>query len=451
MDHVRARSTAIALALLIPLIEACGGSPPSPVSPPGSSVTAIADAAREIALAEGALAGNQPRVALGPAARAAEICRRRLGAAHPMTWRALELLATVHARMGQRDLAEQLLTEAIALREATLGPWDLSLVAPLDELVLLHANKGRRDREEALRRRALTIRFAALGRHHRDLVVPLVELSALLTRACRLAEAESLLRQAWDIGARTLGASHPAIARVLAEIAELRWQSRDDAGAKQQWARAIAVLEADKAADPGPLVDLLLRLATTESDLAAKKSLGERALAVAEQYAEPGRDMRSTAALVLADTLRAMDDAAGAAALEHRVWAVVRARPARSSYPPVAAASPSAENGALPRCARREASGGAVGNASAVVAGMAAGFRRCYNQGLQQDSKMAGSVRVTARVDRGGEVVWAGATVTSGLSEGIASCVVDRVLEATFAPPDGGGATVVIPVTFVSE
>src|SRR6185437_1773606 len=43
-------------------------------------------------------------------------------------------------------------------------------------------------------------------------------------------------------------------------------------------------------------------------------------------------------------------------------------------------------------------SGGSVANASAVVAGMAAGFRRCYNKGLQEDPNMKGSVRITARI-----------------------------------------------------
>lgn len=59
-------------------------------------------------------------------------------------------------------------------------------------------------------------------------------------------------------------------------------------------------------------------------------------------------------------------------------------------------------------------------------------------------------MRITGKVDRDGDVVWAGATA-SGLSEAVVSCLVDRVLKATFVPPEGGGATVVIPVTFVTQ
>ena len=95
-------------------------------------------------------------------------------------------------------------------------------------------------------------------------------------------------------------------------------------------------------------------------------------------------------------------------------------------------------------------SGGTVANASAVVAGMAAGFRRCYNKGLQEDPNMKGSVRITARIGPNGEVLSVSPS-GSGLSGTVVSCVAARVSSAQFAPPQGGGATIVIPVTFVSQ
>ena len=95
-------------------------------------------------------------------------------------------------------------------------------------------------------------------------------------------------------------------------------------------------------------------------------------------------------------------------------------------------------------------SGGAVANAGSVVAGMAAGFRRCYNKGLQEDPNMKGSVRITAKIGPNGEVLSVSPS-GSGLSGTVVSCVAARVSSAQFAPPEGGGATVVIPVTFVSQ
>lgn len=95
-------------------------------------------------------------------------------------------------------------------------------------------------------------------------------------------------------------------------------------------------------------------------------------------------------------------------------------------------------------------SGGAVANASSVVAGMAAGFRRCYQKGLAQDPGMKGSVRITAKIGPNGEVVNASASGGGGLAS-ITGCLTARVSSAQFAAPEGGGATVVIPVTFVSQ
>ncbi|EYF08940.1 Hypothetical protein CAP_0024 [Chondromyces apiculatus DSM 436] len=95
-------------------------------------------------------------------------------------------------------------------------------------------------------------------------------------------------------------------------------------------------------------------------------------------------------------------------------------------------------------------SGGNVANASSVVAGMSAGFRRCYNRGLQEDPTMKGSVRVTAKIGPNGEVLSATPS-GGGLSGTVISCVVARVMSAQFSPPEGGGATIVIPVTFVSQ
>lgn len=95
-------------------------------------------------------------------------------------------------------------------------------------------------------------------------------------------------------------------------------------------------------------------------------------------------------------------------------------------------------------------SGGAVRDASSVVSRMSAGFRRCYQKGLQEDPNMKGSVRITAKIGPNGEVLSVSPS-GSGLSGTVVSCVAARVSSAQFAPPEGGGATIVIPVTFVSQ
>ncbi len=96
-------------------------------------------------------------------------------------------------------------------------------------------------------------------------------------------------------------------------------------------------------------------------------------------------------------------------------------------------------------------SGGNLANAPAVVAGMAAGFRRCYNKGLQEDPMMKGSVRITAKIGPNGDVLAASPSGGDGLSGTVVSCIAARVSAAQFAPPSGGGATLIIPVTLTPQ
>ena len=95
--------------------------------------------------------------------------------------------------------------------------------------------------------------------------------------------------------------------------------------------------------------------------------------------------------------------------------------------------------------------GGTVANANTVVAGMAAGFRRCFNKGLQEDPAMKGTVRVTAKIGKGGEVVSATPSASGTLSKTVVDCVSARISSAQFSPPVGGLATLVIPVSMTPE
>ncbi len=91
--------------------------------------------------------------------------------------------------------------------------------------------------------------------------------------------------------------------------------------------------------------------------------------------------------------------------------------------------------------------GGNVPNAAAVVAGMTPGFRRCYNNGINhEDPNMKGSVRITARIGPNGEVLSASASGSGTVSATVVGCMRARVASAQFAAPEGGGATLIIPV-----
>jgi Ca-activated chloride channel family protein len=96
-------------------------------------------------------------------------------------------------------------------------------------------------------------------------------------------------------------------------------------------------------------------------------------------------------------------------------------------------------------------SGGNVSDASRVVAGMRAGFRACFNRGLQENPDAQGVIRLTIEVGREGQVEHVAAKHTGKLSETVISCVRARASAAQFDPPEGGNASIAVPITFVKE
>jgi hypothetical protein len=96
-------------------------------------------------------------------------------------------------------------------------------------------------------------------------------------------------------------------------------------------------------------------------------------------------------------------------------------------------------------------SGGAVSNADSVIAGMRAGFRRCYQKALEENPDIQGSIRLSIKVGPGGEVSSVTAVPSGNLPASVVTCVQARARSGQFAPPDGGSAVVQAPVTFVKQ
>jgi hypothetical protein len=94
--------------------------------------------------------------------------------------------------------------------------------------------------------------------------------------------------------------------------------------------------------------------------------------------------------------------------------------------------------------------GGTIPNADSVIAGMAGDLRRCHATALQADAATHGTLRVTVKVEATGGVVVIDES-HEGLTPELVSCVITRVQSAKFSPPQGGAATVVIPITFEAK
>lgn len=91
-----------------------------------------------------------------------------------------------------------------------------------------------------------------------------------------------------------------------------------------------------------------------------------------------------------------------------------------------------------------------VSDADRVVAGLRPRFRRCYEQGLQDDPQMSGKATLTARIGANGEVTGVDASV-NGLSAAVGSCLARTLKSAQFAAPGATGSTLTVPVTLVQS
>lgn len=95
--------------------------------------------------------------------------------------------------------------------------------------------------------------------------------------------------------------------------------------------------------------------------------------------------------------------------------------------------------------------GGNISNAAKTVAAMRAAFRACYQKGLDANPDAQGSIRLSIKVGPGGEVSSVSATPSGNLPPSVVDCVSARARRAQFDPPEGGGAVVAVPVTFVKQ
>jgi hypothetical protein len=97
-----------------------------------------------------------------------------------------------------------------------------------------------------------------------------------------------------------------------------------------------------------------------------------------------------------------------------------------------------------------ETSGGVVPDAGRVVGGLRGAMRNCYRHGLEEDMNMRGSARAVLSVGPAGEVRSVQMT-SSGLSSKMSGCLKGVMMGAQFGPPQGGGATVVVPMSFLPQ
>ncbi|MDI3288339.1 tetratricopeptide repeat protein [Polyangium sp. 15x6] len=433
--------------------SSCGGSAPSPStspvtsSPPAPAVDPrLAMAAEYEATARRAIAAGQLAAASEAAWGAARTRTDMFGPTHAEVERALLLCAWIDERRGALDGALSALRGAGYATTARLGPRSLDAATLLDRIARIEAERLRLDDARSAAAEALAMREALLGPSHPDVARTLVLVGEIDSKQCRATEAVGQLRRALAIVDATPKVDPLLVVDVLDKLGTAQWISRSDGEAEALWKRALGILAPLEATEYARIIAIQKQLATHAAgrgDRASARAWAEQAFAVAERHVGANAaDPRVGPGMLLADHLREGGDPAGAEAMYARIGR--KERTWGTSLPTAATKSEA------PRCIAPSKSGN-VSNAAQVVAGMAPGFRRCYNAILRQSSAYKTSMRLAAKIGPGGEVTSVRTVVSVHDPDSMIDCLFKAVTSTKFDPPEGGGATVVIPIMFVSQ
>ncbi|MDC0669583.1 serine/threonine-protein kinase [Nannocystis radixulma] len=200
-------------------------------------------------------------------ARHAEDALRRTGSDPALETRLMRARAAIRAAEGHADLAEPLLTEAIAQVER-LGEPELGELASLEsELGHCLYKLGRHDDALVHLERARELLVTLVGADHPRYAAALNVRAAVFVSLARHDAAHALYEEVLAINQRAYGEHHPTVARTLNNIGYvLLAQHRVDEAA-QRFARAYTVLEHVHGDDHPQLVIALTNLASVAAEL----------------------------------------------------------------------------------------------------------------------------------------------------------------------------------------
>jgi hypothetical protein len=267
---------------------------------------------------------------------------------------------------------------------------------------------------------------------------------------CELDAAQQAIGRALDIYERFLPTAEIGYAEALGARSHLREQLHDEAGAALDLSRSIELLSKHQhEARPallGAYAELVSVYKRSGRQQEAKRAVDRSIDLALRGTLASARDVSAFAAdydgvVVLADRYARVADAASVAAWDAKLnvsrWSVGDPwdDDAPANSPPDA-----------PSCRLQ----GTIADAESVVDRLRSRFNECYEKALWQNPDSQGALRVTSRIAVDGRVS-SSRGVGIGLGADTYQCVTRAVLDARFAPPEGGSATLAIPVVLVQE
>jgi tetratricopeptide (TPR) repeat protein len=244
-----------------------------------------------------------------------------LGPEHPLVATSLNNLANVYTATDRYAEAKALYERVLSIRQAALGPEHPHVANTLNNLANVHQTMGNPQAARQLHERVLAIRQAALGPRHRDVAATLNNLAVLHETTGDPEAAKELNSRAIEILEAALGPEHPEVANSLENLANVHMTTGDHEAAKRLYERALAINERslgpahpEVASSLGGLGNVHVPL----GDYEAAEELHERALAIYEQSLGPEHPKVASSLVGLADVALARGRPADAVLLAER-------------------------------------------------------------------------------------------------------------------------------------
>jgi tetratricopeptide (TPR) repeat protein len=204
--------------------------------------------------------------------------------------RLLTYLAYIDEATSDYEQAQARYEQALALREATLGPSNAQVAAILQDLASLHKVNGHYEQAKALGERALAIDQQALGPDHPYVAGALSNLATVLQEMGAYDESRVLSERAVAILERALGPDHLKVGIALNNLASVFHATGaiDEAVAVQE--RVVAILTRSLGPEHPQLAKVLSNLAALHEGAGAyerAEALNRQALAIREKALGP--------------------------------------------------------------------------------------------------------------------------------------------------------------------
>jgi tetratricopeptide (TPR) repeat protein len=225
---------------------------------------------------------------------------------------------------GRYEQAEELFTQALAIREQILEAEHADLSYSLDRLATIYLYQGKYEQAEPLYQRALAICEETLGLDHPNTAATANNLAQLYLYQGKYEQAEPLYQRALAICEETLGLDHPNTAATLDNLATIYLYQGKYEQAEPLFQRALAIREKMRGSDhPDTAITLnnLASLYLYQGKYEQAEPLFQRALTIREKTL--GLDHRNTATVLknYAALLRKMQRTEEAITFERRTQA----------------------------------------------------------------------------------------------------------------------------------